>query len=182
MSVPRTAAALETVHRPSAATYDLNERVDRDRAGTVRAVDTWRVTDFGLYIARPVVDHPRIAWLQSWLLPDLDIRVTDFRGHPGQDRYEDHYVDVLRVTIEGTAWRAVDHYLDILVRTGKDAVVVDSDEFVAAVRAGYLEPPDAEHALETTYRTFAGITANGYDVDAWLRSLGITLTWSIYPR
>nr|WP_272956116.1 DUF402 domain-containing protein [Actinopolymorpha rutila] len=116
--------------------------------------------------------------MQSWILPGLHLRVSDFRAHPGMVRSEDHYVDVMATTVRGQVWRTVDHYLDILVRTGVDARVVDSDEFVAAVGAGLLGPADAERALEASYTAYAGIVGHGHDVDAWLRSLGIDLTWA----
>ena len=165
------------IHEPHVETYDLAAGTNIDRWGTPRPLEHWHRTEFGLYVARPVVDHSRIAFLRAWLLPDLDLRITDFSAHEGKTRFEDYYVDVVDVTVDGTSWRTVDHYLDILVRTGEDTTVVDTDEFLAAVQAGFLDLTTAERALETTYSAFAGITASGHDVNTWLRSVGITLSW-----
>ena len=166
------------IHPPHVETYDAVAGTNVDRDGTCRSLDTWRVTDFGLYFSRPVTGHPTIGWVQSWILPGLGLRVSDFRAHPGLVRSEDHYVDVMATSVEGPVWRTVDHYLDILVRTGEYARMVDFDEFVAAVRAGLLDPADAERALEASHAAYAGIVGHGHDVDAWLRDLGIDLTWA----
>ncbi|MET9018911.1 DUF402 domain-containing protein [Actinopolymorpha sp. NPDC004070] len=166
---------------PHVETYDVAAGINVDREGTSRPLDAWRVTDFGLYFSRPVTGHPTIGWVQSWILPGLGVRVSDFRAHRGLVRTENHYVDVMATTVRGQVWRTVDHYLDILVRTGVDARVVDSDEFVAAVRAGLLGQADAERALESSYAAYAGIVGHGHDVDAWLAGLGIALTWAPPP-
>jgi predicted RNA-binding protein associated with RNAse of E/G family len=70
-----------------------------------------------------------------------------------------------------------DHYLDIVVRTGRDAAVLDVDEFVAAVALGLLAPAAAESAMHTAYRAVDGIASHGHDLDAWLATFGIALTW-----
>ncbi|NYH84478.1 DUF402 domain-containing protein [Actinopolymorpha cephalotaxi] len=167
-----------SIHPPHVETYDVEAGINVDREGVSRSLDAWEVTGFGLYFSRPLTGHPTICWVQSWILPGLGIRVSDFRAHPGLVRSENHYVDVMATSVDGPVWRTVDHYLDILVRTGDGARVVDSDEFVAAVQAGLLGPADAERALESTYAAYAGIVGHGHDVDAWLRDLGIELTWA----
>ncbi|MFB9432926.1 DUF402 domain-containing protein [Streptoalloteichus tenebrarius] len=153
-----------------------------DPKGTVRRVDEYRVEPFGLYMARRVVDHPRMDYVESWLLPRLGLRVTDWRWLPGQERDQDYYLDIVDVTVSGARWTSVDHYLDVIVRTGRELEVLDSDEMLAAVRAGLLDPGTAQRAMETTYRTVEGLARCGYDLPTWLAEHGVVLRWRSQRR
>jgi predicted RNA-binding protein associated with RNAse of E/G family len=165
------------IHPPKVETFDLAAGVNVDPKGIQRPLEASRVTDFGLYVARPLVDHPRIASFESWILPELGLRVTDYAPHPGLERHQDHYIDIIDATVSGRVWRTVDHYLDIVVRTGGEAVVLDTDELLAAYSAGYVDAKTAERALDTTYQALAGIASHGYDAEAWLRTHDVALTW-----
>jgi hypothetical protein len=165
------------IHPPHLTCWDVADGRNVDRDGAERWLDAWKVTEIGLYIAVTVPEHTRVQSLQSWLLPDLGLRVTRFAWRPRQRRDYDYYLDVCDVTVDGTVWTSVDHYLDIMVRTGLEAWVDDADEFVAAVRAGHLAAADAQRALEVSYRTLAGLAATGFDLDAWLATQGVTLDW-----
>ncbi|HZC27845.1 MAG TPA: DUF402 domain-containing protein [Actinopolymorphaceae bacterium] len=168
------------IHRPHQESWDVEARINHDRYGGVQQVDDCRLTDFGLYVLRPI-DHSRVIAMESWLLPSLGLRVTDFWLRPEFEPQEDFYVDIADIAVDGSIWRTVDYYLDILVRTGREAEVVDSDEFVAAVAAGLLDLDVARRALDTCCRTVTGIAAHGYDLDGWLRTHGIALTWQRIP-
>lgn len=165
------------VHPPKAETFDLANGTNTDPKGNVRAVDEYRVEPFGLYVAREVVGHPSMGYLESWLLPSLDLRVTDFYFRPGYERDQDFYLDIGPIRPGPDVWTSADHYLDIVVRTGRGLDVLDTDELLGAVDAELLAPRAAQHALETTYRTVAGIAAHGYDVAAWLAEQGIRVSW-----
>ncbi|MBM7786244.1 DUF402 domain-containing protein [Tenggerimyces flavus] len=165
------------IHPPKVETFDLEAGTNVDPKGIPRTLASFRVTDFGLYVARPLVEHPRIASFESWILPELGLRVTDYTPHPGLERHQDHYIDIIDASVTGRVWRTVDHYLDIVVRTGGEAVVLDTDELLAAYEAGHVDAKTAERALDTTYLALAGIAAHGYDAEAWLRSHDIELSW-----
>lgn len=165
------------IHPPKVETFDLAARTNTDPKGYVRAVDEYRVEPFGLYVAREIVDHPRLAYLESWLLPEQGVRVTKWRHHPGHQPDYDFYLDIADVTPGESAWTTVDHYLDIVLRTGRGATVLDSDELLAAVLAGLLTESVAERALETTYRVIDGLAHAAYDLDQWLAGEGIELRW-----
>jgi predicted RNA-binding protein associated with RNAse of E/G family len=169
------------VHPPKVETFDLVAGTNTDPKGFVRRVDEYRVEPFGLYLSRPIVDHPTMRWIESWLLPDLGIRVTDWWWHPGHERDQDYYVDIVGIERGRDVWHTVDHYLDIVVRTGRGATVVDVDEFVAAVAAGLLTARQAEHALACSHAAVAGLAAHGHDLNAWLADHGIVLTWEAGP-
>ena len=58
----------------------LQRLVFVDPKGIVRAVDHYRTTDFGLYMARVVDGHPNIGYFRSWLLPDWGLRVGRWKA------------------------------------------------------------------------------------------------------
>ncbi|MBE1464022.1 DUF402 domain-containing protein [Kibdelosporangium phytohabitans] len=173
------------VHRPKVELFDVKAMENIDPKGFRRTVDEYRLEHFGLFMARKMDGHPKLAYIESWLLPDPGLRVTRWHRHPGTPRGEDVYIDLVEVDTEfgartgahGPVWRMVDIYLDIHVHTGDRLEVVDTDELLAALNARMIDAETAQRALERTYRTVDGITRHGYDTDAWLASLGIDLTW-----
>ncbi|EWC59929.1 hypothetical protein UO65_4789 [Actinokineospora spheciospongiae] len=166
------------VHPPKVELFDPAARTNTDPKGFVRAVDAYRETPEGLFMARPVDGHPRIAYFQSLLLPELGLRVSKWRPRPGVDLGHDFYLDVVDISVDDrSAWRTVDLYLDVLVRTGRDVRVEDTDELLAAFRTGLLDSSTVQRAMERTYRAVDGIAHSSYDVDAWLVTLGITPPW-----
>lgn len=168
-------------HPPKVETFDLAAMTNTDPKGFVRAVDEYRVEPFGLYMARPIVDHPNVEYVESWLLPEAGLRISDWWFRPGRERDQDFYLDIAEVTPGEPAWRSVDHYLDIVLRTGQRATVLDSDELLAAVLAGHLTADVAERALHTTYRVIDGLARTGYRLEPWLASLGVSLEWRRHP-
>jgi uncharacterized protein len=177
--VARRDDAHHEVHPPKVELFDPAAMTNTDPKGFVRSVDTYRETPQGLFMSRPVDGHPRIAHFQSLLLPDLGLRVSKWRARPGVDLGHDFYLDVVDVSVDdNSVWRTVDLYLDILVRVGRDVRVEDTDEALAAFRAGLLDLSTIQRALERTYRTVDDIAHSSYDVDAWLLTLGITPPWN----
>jgi hypothetical protein len=165
------------MHPPKVETFDVSRGTNTDPKGFVRPVQKYRVEPFGLYLSRAMPDHPTLEWMESWLLPGLGLRVTDFRFRPGHERDQDFYLDIVDIERAGEVWRTVDHYLDIVVRAGRDSNVLDADEFVVAVAEGLLTADAAERALDTSYRTLAGLAAHQHDLSTWLATVGVELTW-----
>ncbi|MFJ1461582.1 DUF402 domain-containing protein [Nocardia sp. N2S4-5] len=170
-------APVVDLHRPKVEYFDLAALTNTDPKGFVRPVERYRLEPWGLYMAR-TADHPQFHYLESWLLPRVALRATVFHYNPGHVRDQDYYLDIgeFGETDAGT-WKSVDHYLDIVVRTGRDAELLDVDELLAAHAAGYLDLPAAQRAVETATIAIDGIAGHGYDFDRWLRSLDIHLTW-----
>jgi len=177
---PRSSAETTPVHAPKVELFDVTAMTNTDPKGVVRAVREYRVEPFGLFLARDVVDHPRIAAFESWLLPELGLRVTDWFFHPGRERDQDFYLDVVCIDLDsaGLVWRTEDHYLDLVVHTGRGVQVVDTDELLEAVTAGLLDPAAARNALETTYAAVDGLARHGYRLDHWLATAGAWPTWT----
>jgi predicted RNA-binding protein associated with RNAse of E/G family len=177
---PRSSAETAPVHAPKVERFDVAAMTNTDPKGVVRAVREYRVEPFGLFLARDVVDHPRLAAFESWLLPGLGLRVTDWFFHPGHERDQDFYLDVVRIDVgaAGLLWRTEDHYLDLLVHTGRGVQVVDTDELLEAVTAGLLDTGTARSALDTTYATVDGLARHGYRLDRWLATADAWPTWT----
>lgn len=158
--------------------FDVAAMTNTDPKGVERRVREYRLEPFGLYVARDVVDHPTIAALESWLLPDAGLRATDWYFHPGHERDQDFYLDVADIAVDEAIWRTEDHYLDLVVRTGRGAEVLDTDELMAAVAAGLLDSATAQRALRTAFRTLEGLARHGYRLNRWLATLGAHPTWA----
>ncbi len=74
-------------------------------------------------------------------------------------------------------WHSVDHYLDLVVRTGVSVEIEDVDELLTAVRHGLLTPEAGEQAVRTALGAVDGLSRNDYDVHRWLSGNGLDLTW-----
>ena len=154
------------LHPPKVETFAVDEGTNTDPKGFVRAVDLYREEPFGLYLSRPMPDHPSLDHMRSWLLPALGIRVTDFRFLPGHERMQDFYVDIADVRRDGPVWTTVDHYLDLVVHTGKRTELLDVDEYVEAVVSA-----------RSAVAVHVGVAEHGHDLDAWLATRGVVLDW-----
>ncbi len=143
----------------------------------MRAVDEYRLRPWGLYMARPTPGRVQFHYLESWLLPSLGLRANIFHFNPGYERDQDHYLDVGTITAGPDRWKTEDHYLDLVVRTGRDTELVDLDELLEAHRHGLLSTDITEQALRTAFAAVEGLTAHGHDLNAWLASTGMELSW-----
>ena len=164
------------VHPPKVEYFDVPGLTNTDPKGYVRPVDEYRVEPWGLYMARPS-DHPQFDYLQSWLLPSLGLRASIFHYLPGHVRDQNYYLDVGEFRAGPAVWTSVDHYLDIVVRTGRGYDFLDADELVEARVENHLDTETPTTATNRSVYTVAGLAAHDYDLDAWLASLGMTTTW-----
>lgn len=128
-------------------------------------------------MARPTPGRVQFHYLESWLLPGLGLRANVFHFNPGHERDQDHYLDVATITVGPDRWRTEDHYLDLVVRTGRGTELVDVDELLEAHRHGLLSTDTAQSALRTAVAAIAGLAAHGHDLNAWLASIGVELSW-----
>ncbi|WP_433679373.1 DUF402 domain-containing protein [Nocardia sp. CA-119907] len=172
-----TQAPSVDVHRPKVEYFNLAELTNTDPKGFVRPVERYRAEPWGLYMAR-TSDHPQFHYIESWLLPGLSIRVTVFHYHPAHRRDQDYYLDIGQFTrVEPKKWKAVDHYLDIVVRSERETELLDIDELLAAHAAGLITLAEATAAIDHASIAIDGIAAHGYSLERWLDTLDITLTW-----
>lgn len=165
------------MHPPKHETFDLVARTNTDPKGFVRSVDEYRLCPWGLYMARPTPGRVQFHYLESWLLPSLGVRANVFHFNPGYERDQDHYLDVATITVGADHWLTEDHYLDLVVRTGRGTELVDVDELLEAQRLGLLSTDAAEGAVRTAVTAVAGLAEHGHDLHAWLASTGVELSW-----
>lgn len=163
------------MHPPKTQTFDLDDRAQFDTKGTRRPIETLREEDWGIYLSRPIIARPNAWWIESWVIPDLGICLSDWRWRPGHERDQDAYLDIASFTRDARRIRMTDLYLDLVVHRGRTTDVVDVDEYVAAVAGGLLEAGVAEYALERSHAVLDGLARHGHDHEAWLASLGIDL-------
>jgi hypothetical protein len=128
-------------------------------------------------MAREMPGHAKIAYRESWLLPELGIQVTDWHFHPGCERDQDFYVDIALIRPGQDTWQLVDLYLDVVLREGRGLDVLDTDELLAAMTEGFIDARTARQAIETSHATVDQLAAHGYDLKSWLGDLGIELSW-----
>lgn len=163
--------------RPAVEYFNVADFTNTDAKGFVRPVERFQVEQWGLYMAR-TVDGPHFHYLESWLLPELSIRVSAAHARPGDHHAKDHCLDIGEFTrIEPKRWKAVDHYLDVMVpRDGKPELRGVAD-LLAAHAAGLLDTAQADRAFERATAALDGIAAHEHSLDSWLASLDIRLTW-----
>lgn len=165
------------LHPVKQETFNTTDNINVDPKGFQREVDTYRVTDFGLYMARGA-NHPRFGYLESWLLPELGLRANIFHFREGVDVHQDFYIDVADIDVDGDVWTTRDLYVDLVSTSGEPVDVLDIDELAAATSNGLISAEEAERAMERTLTAVEGITRYGDDVMSWLRTLGMDLTWA----
>ena len=165
------------MHPPKHETFDLVARTNTDPKGFVRSVDEYRLCPWGLYMARPTPGRVQFHYLESWLLPALGLRANVFHFNPGHEREQDHYLDVGTITVGSDQWQTEDHYLDLVIRTGRGTELVDVDELLEAHHHGLLSTEATEEALRTAFAAVAGLAAHGHDLNSWLLSTGVELNW-----
>lgn len=165
------------LHPVKQETFDTASKINTDPKGYLRAVDTFTVTDFGLYMARGA-NHPKFGYLESWLIPALNLRANIFHFREGVDIEQDYYFDIADIDTHDAVWRTRDLYVDLVATQGEAIDVLDIDELAAATSAGFITAEEAERAIDATLNAVEGITRHHDDAMEWLRAEGIELTWA----
>jgi uncharacterized protein len=167
------------MYPPKLITYNLLEQTNTVKAGCF-PVDSYEVCEDWLYIARPLVKHPYISYLRSFVIPGLAIQITRFSHHgvavPDDYTFFDYYVDIGDVIQKDSEqWVLRDLYLDVLVVKGKAAHVLDTDEYLEAVSEKLISTEEAHFALETTHNLINGLAQDQYNLEAYLKQKGINI-------
>lgn len=168
---------MDVIHAPKHEIFDLSACTNTDPKGVVRTVDVYTVAPWGLYMARPAPGRAQFHYIESWLLPSLSLRVTVFHFNPGFERDQDFYLDVGDYSPGPSVWHGADHYLDLVLRTGRDVQLLDVDELLAAVASGLLGDDAGERAIRAAVATVDALARHDYDLHRWLSSIGMALTW-----
>lgn len=165
------------LHAIKQETFDVPGMINVDPKGFERAVDVFREAQGTLYMARGA-NHPRFGYLESWLLPELDLRVNIF--HHREDHPLEYYIDIAAITHTGGVWHTRDLYVDLICVPGEPCHVDDLDELTGCIEEGLISAEEATRALEATTRAVSGIARCGDDPMEWLRTRGHALNWAEY--
>lgn len=170
---------MSAAHPPKTESFDIDGSSNTDPKGFIRQVDKWGQHDGMLYMARPA-DHPRFGYLESWLIPPLDLRVNRFHfrdGEGGRFPGQDLYVDIALIDRDDLQWRTTDLYVDLVTYAGGRWEVLDLEELGDALLAGHIDATTAARALESSQRLINGMLDEG-GVDGWLTTQGFHLSWA----
>ena len=170
------------IHPVVVSTYDIDKRVrTRTKAWGLEVAKLTRYevsTDRLLYFST-LTNNPGLSGIHGSIFPDLGFQVVRFLYlEPKADDADfDYYLDIVRVIERGQRWVVRDLYLDILVYEHQHAEVLDTDEYLAAVQAGFLAQREAAFALTRTHELLNGLAEYGYSLEAYLNAQGIHLKW-----
>ena len=167
------------LHPVKLESFQIAEQVNVDPKGFTRPVDQFSIQRGALYMARPA-DHPRFHYLESWLYPSLDIRVTwfHFREQARKDvPTQEMYVDIATVdNSDPDNWTTRDLYIDVVTHRGGRLEVLDLDELGLALAAGHIDAEEGNRALHATQQLLDGINTHG-NLHSWLSRHDYPLAW-----
>ncbi|MET7773371.1 hypothetical protein [Nocardia sp. NPDC005366] len=165
------------VRRPAVEYFDLTDLTCTDSRGYITQVDRCHREPWGLYVSR-AADQPKRRHTEIWLLPDPGIRATREHGREARFGNHDYRLDIGEFCeVTPKRWRAVDLYLDIVVRQGRPAELHGAEQLLAAHAAGFVDAARARWAFDRATAVVDGCASHGHDVEQWLASEGIALTW-----
>ena len=124
-------------------------------SGTARQLRICQEERWGLRTECPTPEDPFYDSEVTWLLPDMNLRLTHRRTRSRHARGGPSELTAVRVFHDGRYWRTTDLLLGLAAPGGTSARIVRSEEFAAV----------------------DGIAAAGHDVDAWLAGQGFPVTW-----
>lgn len=165
------------LHPIKKESFHTAEQLNIDPKGFHRPVDRFLEFNGCLFMARQAPDHPRFHYMESWLIPTLNLRVTKFHFHEDVAPDQDLYVDIARITVDGDIWYTEDLYVDFVTYSRSSIDTLDLDELGAALKAGYISVEDADLALRVSQELLTGVRRTG-SVESWLEHCGFRLSWS----
>jgi predicted RNA-binding protein associated with RNAse of E/G family len=174
---PGPLPAVITPTRPKVEYFNLAELTNTDARGFVRSVERFHVEPWGLYMAR-TVGGPQFHYVESWLIPELSIRATITHRNASHHREQDFCLDIGEFAkVEPKRWKAIDHYLDIMVQGGRKSELRGVEDLLAAHAAGLVDTAQAHRAFDRAAAAMDGLAVHDHDVARWLGSHGIILSW-----
>lgn len=163
------------MHSVTVSYHDLvgKERVQLSSTKEKRyPVEAYKLTPHGLYF-QVCMDTGAWHTMQAHVLPALHLQVIKvfWRERPPYDYGDDYdyYLDIIQVAETGERWVVRDLYLDLVVYESRKVMVLDTGEYLEAIREGHFESGEAEHALTVTHETLNGLAGCDYSLESfWL--------------
>lgn len=177
---PATASALRSpavstvIPRRLVDVIDVSLAVRTFSSGVSQSLRTCTVEPWGVRLTAVTPDDPLVAAEHAWLVPEQGLRVRR-RYLVGGDAGEPPAIeiDAVRSEWDGRRWRSADLLLGILLRAGRPARVVRSEEFADALQGGVLTPADGDEAMATVHRVLGELVDHRHDPERWLAALGL---------
>jgi uncharacterized protein len=148
--------------------------------GSNRRLRTCQVERWGLRTECPTPEDPSHDAEVTWLLPELNLRLTHNRPRSRHAKPNPSVLTVVRATSDGRYWRTTDLLLGLAVPGGTTARIVRCEEFAAAVAGRVLRASDADLALCTVHKTLEEFSRLRHDLSAWLAHKHIFDVWPPY--
>jgi predicted RNA-binding protein associated with RNAse of E/G family len=159
---------------------DTVSAVRRYSSGTSRRLRTCQEERWGLRLECPTPEDPFHDSEVTWLLPEMNLRLTHQRPRSRHARVGPSVLTAARVQREGTSWRTTDLLLGLSSTQGTAARIVRTEEFAAAVAGRILRTGDADLALRTVHRTLDDLSYHRHDLSAWLTGQHVFEVWPPY--
>ncbi|ONI70967.1 hypothetical protein ALI144C_51325 [Actinosynnema sp. ALI-1.44] len=156
---------------------DTVSAVRRYSSGTSRRLRTCQEERWGLRVECPTPEDPFYDSEVTWLLPGINVRLTQQRPRSRHARSGPSVLTAARITREGTMWRTTDLLLGLSSAPGCAARIVRSEEFAAAVAGRVLRNGDADLALRTVHKTLEELSYYRHDLSAWLTGHHVFEVW-----
>lgn len=145
--------------------------------GTNRRLRTCQVERWGLRTESPTPEDPFNDAEVTWLLPELNLRLTHHRPRSRHAKPNPSELTAVRATSDGRYWRTTDLLLGLAAPGGTTARIVRCEEFAAAVAGRVLLVEDADLALCTVHKTLEEFSRLRHDLSAWLAHKHIFDVW-----
>ena len=149
-------------------------------SGTTRPLRSCTLERWGLRMECPTPEDPFAESEVTWLMPDLNLRLTHQRPRSRHARSVPSELTAVRVIRDGRLWRTVDLLLGLAAPGGTSARIVRSEDFAAAVAGRVLRAADADLALRTVHQTLEELSRLRHDLGSWLAYKRIFEVWPPY--
>ncbi len=163
---------------------DIVDTVSATRSyssGMSRNLRTCQIERWGLRMECPTPEDPFSDTEVTWLLPDLNLRLTQQKPRSRHARGGPSVLTAVRVVRDGRYWRTTDLLLGLAAPgSGATARIVRSEEFAAAVAGLVLRVGDADLALCTVHKTLEELSRFRHDLSSWLAYKHIFEVWPPY--
>ena len=170
------------IHAVNTRTFNLNEEfmlTNRPGAPPKRQLEQLKLFPKSLYWSLAIGGN-NVNHMYSHILPSENIAVTQFgwNNHVKEQERCTYYVDIISVPEHTESqWHMRDLYLDLEVFENSHSTIEDTDEYLAAIKAGYIEQDEANQALETLHKLVNKLAEFNHSLEAYLASIDIHLTF-----
>ncbi|MDR7300388.1 DUF402 domain-containing protein [Haloactinomyces albus] len=145
-------------------------------SGATQRLETCHLQQWGLSLECPTPDDPSHAGEITWLLPELGLRLTQYRPRSRHARRGSSLMTAARIEQDMRSWTVTDLFLGLEIAEHGTARVIRSEDFAAAVSGGSIRPSEADYALHTVLRTFDELRLHR-DLNQWLAHRGVSDLW-----